>query len=264
MLINFELTPVEKVIPWGNQGEHNLHWFGLTEGQYWIDAGGHALLEYSEHAQRNGTGRYCDYYVARILEDITDMLPSILEPIPQDLVQYVSGESGRAWIALQESWSERNIVKGAGDEVWGVWEHANLLLYNRFLDSAYLTPSASILMWSDEADVHIEWENVDKLIDGELAWSAVSGSFHLPREVFVKEVGAFCAKLFEQMTSRTEQVAAGALHPDIRIDLPALIAENAQRREKVAQALEKREQASWDAIRSAILEISSDTDRSNI
>ncbi len=264
MLINFELNPLGKVIPWGEPGSQSLHWFGLTDGRYWITAGSDTLFEYSEQVRHGDFDRYCEYQVARFLEDITEMIPNILDPIPQDLVKYISGESGRAWMETQYSWFERNLTAGAGDESWDVLGRAKSLLDGRFLESAYLTPSASIMMWSDDADVHIEWENGDKLINGELAWSAVRGSFHLPRASFVEEVRAFHARLFEQMTSRIEQVAAGALHPDIHIDLPGLIAENEQRRDDAAQALEKREDACWDKIRSAILEISSETRPGNI
>jgi Family of unknown function (DUF5984) len=35
-LFNFELAPLERVQPWGKAGQQNLHWFGLTDGQYWI------------------------------------------------------------------------------------------------------------------------------------------------------------------------------------------------------------------------------------
>ncbi len=35
-----------EVLPWGNPGELSLHWFGLTDGKYWIQAGDDALLEY--------------------------------------------------------------------------------------------------------------------------------------------------------------------------------------------------------------------------
>lgn len=257
MLIDFELTPIENVLPWGTPDNPSLSWFGLTDGRYWINAGVDTLFEYSERIRHNDADRYCDYYVARIFEDVIEMLPSILEAVPQDLTKYVSGESGREWAKTYESWCEQNLTEGAGDELWDVCDRANLLLCGRFLDCSYLTPSTSIVIWSDDADVHIEWENGDKLIDGELAWSAVSGSFHLPREKFVKEVGAFHAKLFQQMTSRIDQVAAGALHPDIQIDLPGLIAENEQRRDAFVQNFEKRCVTSWDEIRSAVFGISS-------
>ena len=259
MLFNFELAPLASVTPWGEPGNHNLHWFGLTDGRYWINAGNDTLLEYSERVRDGGLNRYCEYQVARILEDITEILPNILDPIPQDIVPYISGKSGRAWMDTQDKWIERNLSVNAGDEAWDVLHRARLLTDGRFLDSEYLSPSASILMWSDVTDVHIEWENGDKLINGELAWSAVRGQFRLPRAIFVEEVRAFHSRLFEQMASRIEQVAAGALNPDIHIDLPGLIAANEQRRDEAAQALERRPQAFWDEIRSAIMTISSDT-----
>lgn len=258
MLINFELKPLGEIIPWGKPDNLGLHWFGLTDGQYWMHAGCSTLLEYSEHARRAGTDRYCSYQIARILEDTTEMLPSILDPVPRDLVKYISAGSGRAWRQTSDTWLERNSEADDDGQVWELLDRAQLLLTGRVLDSSYLSPSASILMWSDETDVHIEWDNEDKLIEGELAWSAARGSFRLPRTTFVEEVRGFHARLFEQMTSRIEQVAAGALHPDIHVDLPGLIAENNQRRHEASQALEKRAQTCWDEIRAAILEISAD------
>ncbi|ALC11499.1 DUF5984 family protein [Sphingopyxis sp. 113P3] len=258
MLIDFELTPIKEVVPWGTPGNHSLTWFGLTEGRYWINAGVATLFEYSDRVRHSDGSRYCDYYVARIFEDVMNMLPTILEAVPQDLRAYVSGNSGREWIKACESWSEKNLDEGAEDETWDTWERANLLLRDRFLETGYLSPSTSIVMWSDETDVHIEWGNRDKFIDGGLAWSAVSGSFHLPREKFVMEVEAFHARLFERMTSRIEQVAAGALHPDVQIDLPGLIAENERRQGMFAQALGQKGATPWDEIRSAVFEISAD------
>ncbi|XVU21087.1 DUF5984 family protein [Actinoplanes sp. CA-054009] len=39
----FELYPLDEVSPWGGE-QPRLHWFGLTEGWYWIEIGGHELL----------------------------------------------------------------------------------------------------------------------------------------------------------------------------------------------------------------------------
>jgi len=258
MLIDFELTPVEKVLPWGSPGNHSLTWFGLTEGRYWINAGVDTLFEYSERVRHNDADRYCDYYVGRIFEDVMNMLPAVLEAVPHDLRRYVSGNFGREWTKAYELWSEQNLDEGAGGEAWDMGDRAASLLRDRVLDTGYLSPPASMLMWSDETDVHIEWNNRDKFIDGVLAWSAIGGSFRLPREKFVTEVEAFHTRLFEQMTSRVDQVAAGALNPDIQIDLPGLIAENERRQGAFAQALGQKGATPWDEIRSAVFEISSD------
>jgi hypothetical protein len=39
----FELRPLDEVEPWGDDPP-SLSWFGLTDGWYWIEAGGHELL----------------------------------------------------------------------------------------------------------------------------------------------------------------------------------------------------------------------------
>jgi hypothetical protein len=47
MLFNFTLLPLQELELWGSSDEQFLNWFRLTEGQYWIQAGQHALFEYS-------------------------------------------------------------------------------------------------------------------------------------------------------------------------------------------------------------------------
>jgi hypothetical protein len=54
VLINFTLAPIAEIVPWGEPGSYRLHWFGLTYGEFWIQAGEAALFEYSEHARKAG------------------------------------------------------------------------------------------------------------------------------------------------------------------------------------------------------------------
>lgn len=256
MLINFELTPLNEVKPWGATNNQSLSWFGLTDGQYWISVGQDSLFEYSEHARNVGGGRYCEYQVVRLCEDILDMLPSIMEPVPPTLVQYLSGDSGNAWRAKLSSWSNEHIDVVDEEEWWRLIELAGSLSLNRFLDSAYLSPSTSILMWPDEKSVHIEWDNRGKIIDGKPAWSASMGLFQMPREDFVREVESFHFRLIEQMTSRVSQVVSGALTPDIRIDFPGLLSEHEERLNEFNRALENSVTTSWDEVEHAIMAIS--------
>ena len=60
--LRFQLTPLDQATPWR---EHWPHWFGLTDGVYWIELDGHKLL------CDNGVP-YVDYYVARFWEDLVD------------------------------------------------------------------------------------------------------------------------------------------------------------------------------------------------
>ena len=255
MLINFELTALPDVIPWGPPNAPSLSWFGLTDGRYWISVGEATLFEYSQHARDAGTPRYCDYQVVRLLEDILDMLPSIMEPVPPTLVKYLSGDTGKAWQRKRSSWANEQFDSLDEDEFWRLAGLADSLSYGRFLDSAYLSASANILMWSDEQNVHIEWDNSEKVFDGKPAWSAMKGHFQMLREDFVSEVRSFHSRLIEQMTSRVSQVVAGALSPEIRIDFPGLLTEHEQRRNTFNEGLGNNVATPWDEVEHAILEI---------
>ncbi|MEV6791726.1 DUF5984 family protein [Streptomyces sp. NPDC051320] len=50
MRLRFELTPLDRVVPWGERPV--LHWFGLTDGWYSVELGGHEVLRYSERTVR--------------------------------------------------------------------------------------------------------------------------------------------------------------------------------------------------------------------
>ncbi len=47
MLFNFQLRPVTAIAPFGS-GWPTLHWFGLSDGWYWLDVAGAELFRYSQ------------------------------------------------------------------------------------------------------------------------------------------------------------------------------------------------------------------------
>jgi hypothetical protein len=256
MLINFELVPVGKIVPWGPADNLSLSWFGLTDGVYWMNVGDAKLFEYSEDARQHGAPRYCDYQVVRLLEDILDILPSILEPVPSKLVEYISGDSGRSWRGTFSAWTDKNFDVMNHDEYWHLNDRAYSWIGKRYLDSLYLSPSASILLWSDEANVHIEWDNTEKSVDGKLAWTAIKGSYVMSREDFIREVESFHARLIEQMKARVEEIEAGALAPEIHIDVSGLVAEHQERTDAFKKAMENTYEACWPEVENAIAQIS--------
>lgn len=89
MQINSRLRPLHEVGPWGAAGQRRLHGFGLTDGWYWLDLDGTALFRcddayLAQHPMVPGTldCPYADDYVARLWEDLLDLLPAILSPVP--------------------------------------------------------------------------------------------------------------------------------------------------------------------------------------
>lgn len=96
----FELRPLAQAHPWGGD-RRTLHWFGLTDGWYWIELNGHELLRYSDQTVRRWQADgyqdvpYVDYYVVRLWEDLLELLPAVLEPVPADLVPFIESRLHR-------------------------------------------------------------------------------------------------------------------------------------------------------------------------
>lgn len=149
----FVLRPIGEIEPWGP--ESRLHWFGLTDGWYWIELDGHELLRYSDRTLRetNGGGLpYVDYYVVRLWEDILELLPAALEPVPDDLVDLISSDQ-RVW------WRDE-------DEAEDVIEAA-IWYGNHKLDMGYLRNPPHLRWWREAG-------RPDQMT---MAW------WHRPREV---------------------------------------------------------------------------------
>jgi hypothetical protein len=255
VLINFTLAPIAEIVPWGEPGSYRLHWFGLTYGEFWIQAGEAALFEYSEHARKAGVNRYCDYQVVRLHEDLMEMLPYILEPVPEPLAPYISGESAEAWRNVYAAWCDTDDDVTDPDYLGELGDAAVAWSGKRHLDSAYLSPSANIAIWSDREHVHIEWDNRDRLFEGNPAWSAFVGSYSMPRDQFLSEMKSFHDRLMEQMAARVDQVMAGHLPSEIEIDVPSLVREQGQRTRSFDEALRVVPGTDWQRAETAIREI---------
>jgi hypothetical protein len=256
VLINFKLAPIEEIAPWGEPGSYSLHWFGLTYGEYWIKAGEATLFEYSDYARQADINRYCDYQVVRLHEDLLDMLPYILEPVPEPLVPYIRGDTAKDWQNAYHAWCDSDDDAADPDYLGDLADAAVAWSGKRRLDSAYLSPSANIAIWSDREHVHIEWDNRDRKFDGKPAWSAAFGSYQLPRDAFIEETRSFHVRLIDQMAARVDRVVAGCLASDIHIDLPGLAREQEKRARSLDSALKVVvPKTDWQRTGSAIREI---------
>lgn len=253
----FKLRPVEQVQPWGGPTDPNLHWFGLTDGEYWIQAGDHRLFEYSDAAQtRFGVSRFCDYQVVRLLEDVLDLAPYALEPIPEELRRYIALDESSGWDHFWPKWCATIDERDSSEEVLGLLDDAGSWLGRRKLDSGYLTPSTNVVMWSDSNSVHIQWDNRGKFLDGCQTWSAQFGAWNIPRAAFKAEVLGFHGRLVEQMAQRVVQVAQGALAEHIRVDIEGLRREQQVRERSIDRALElPAPPTDWSAVAAAIREL---------
>src|SRR5687767_7931448 len=84
-MINFKLKHPDDITPWGN-GAHttSMSWFGLTDSEYWLDVGKATIYESSPERvlQEQFDSKYVDYFLVRLIEDLTGLFESIAEPLP--------------------------------------------------------------------------------------------------------------------------------------------------------------------------------------
>ena len=104
--INFRLQDLDKICLWGREEDLSLHWFGLTGGELWIDAGSQTIYEYSEAARKYFSCpiQYNDYQIARFLEDFSYTFQYIGESIPE----YLYGEIGE-FEAKTDAWKDSHM-----------------------------------------------------------------------------------------------------------------------------------------------------------
>ncbi|HEY5993652.1 MAG TPA: DUF5984 family protein [Gallionellaceae bacterium] len=254
MLINFKLAPLDTIAASAKPGQPGLNWFALTEGEYWIELGESTLFEYSEGTWPDGR-RHCRYKVARLHEDLMGMLPSILEPVPASLVPYLSGERAAACWEAWTSWCDRHAGELGEGHALELEEALLALTSGRQHLAGYLAQPTRFVSWSDETNVHFAWDNRHDTMHGQQLWTAQYGQFHLARRDFIEEVQTFHTRLMDQMAERVEQVLAGALSPEIRIDIDYLVREQARRYEAFHDALNQEAQTNWQIVEAAIEEI---------
>jgi hypothetical protein len=264
MIFEFKLSPLEGVHVWGEHPNTSLSWFGLTQGDYRIKVGSEYLFNYSEpytkyliktFPEYSFNTTLVDYYVVRLWEDILEILPSILEPVPKEIQHYL--DSGyENYLALENKatgWQESQMKKGMNETAtWKIVELANSWLNNRWLDSAYLSPSARIWIWSDESDVIVSWDNREIKVETIPVWSASYGNYRINKEDFINVVRKFNNYLFAEMYERVETVCQNWKDSKIKVDFENLKSEQKNRATWLENSLNKVHKTDWIGVTSAI------------
>jgi hypothetical protein len=253
MLFNFELTPLDDVAPWGSDGDRYLGWFILTDGRYWVRVGQSELFRSSDailsrwgeqYPDSRDTSPYVDYYVVRLWEDILEVLPSWINPVPDDLA--VMLQSKRA--SLSDILPRRFELDTEGE----LWEAAMRWWLNRRLTSYHLKHSPRIAIWTGDGTTHITWDNRGLMADDVPVWAAQQGAFQIPVADFVAEIQSFNDRLLNAMEARIAEIKRDWKRADIRIDIEQLDAEQIDRRTWLPNKLQRPEYVDWNETRLAL------------
>jgi len=229
-LFDFRLKPLKEIEPWGEEPDLSLHWYGLTDGVYFMNVGKEQLFRYSNEAveywkkEYNDSSVFFEYQVARIYEDILSILPDILQPIPLHIYDYIST------VEKQNAWSEQlaEIFDETDDgSIEDTYYLASEWLFYRRLQGMGGGPEIIIFRSGD--NIHIRWDNESIMIDGIQSWAAKRGEYLLSVEDFMKEVKLFHLRFIADMAERVQTVSKTNPFAHVKLDIAALKKEQKDR-----------------------------------
>jgi hypothetical protein len=243
----FVLRPIAEVAPWvGNGGDSGgeqpkLHWFALTDGGFWIELDQQQLLRYADELVERwrddgwtNDGPYVEHYVARLWEDLIELLPAALEPVPADLLAFVASDP--------DAWRQADGAQTAAAARWHRRRRQNM---------SYLRGGPEIRWWrtiNDRGDrMTLRWLHQ---YDDSIAFAgAAVGERVIPTERFVTAVRELDSALFAAMSRRIAELARDGSPAGMQFDLAALRSEHAVRSGRLARALSKNPETDWPDVR---------------
>jgi len=249
LAFNFELRKVEEIMPWGTGADRKLHWFGLTDGLYWISTPLGEVLQYTEGAlvRYNSDCRYVDYQVARIFEDLQEIMPYALEPVPGDIAQIVSDPD---WYAKRAAWFESD---ESSPELCERWFDTIEWWSQRNLDTLYLKHGPSIQIWRVEDRITIRWDSCEQ---GESVWTLPKGECSVDAQAFTSSCLAFLLQVLEEMQIRVDYIVQnGWLRQDCVLDIPLLVKEQKDRSDAVQAVKDRRPNTDWNVVREQLCQL---------
>jgi hypothetical protein len=239
----FQLRKIEEVMPWGTGQDRKLHWFGLTDGHYWISTPIGDALRYTEEVtqQWKCDSSYVDYQVAQIFENIQEVLPYALEPVPPDIAEIVSSPD---WYAKGEAWHES---LPEDSELSETWLDAMEWWWAREFDTAYLKHGPSFQIWRVKDQITIRWDSRE---EGESVWLLPEGECSLDVNSFTSSCYAFLDSVIEQMQVRVNSIdQSGWPRKDCSLDVPLLIKEQRIRSAAIQTLGVRRPNTDWATVR---------------
>jgi hypothetical protein len=279
MFFHFQLTPIAEIKPWEKKDEPSLHWFGLSDGRYWIQIGETEVFRYSKTVlaayppqdpalATHSLDPYLDYYVTRFWEDILEIVPYILDPLPAPLVQRMEPiDKWLQWCQKAHIWQEdpqEICSEETLDARRDMYNQALLWWWNRKLYTGPIKFYPGIHFWNDGQLIHCLWDSRDTQFEDSLfIWEALYETKAIPATTFMEAVTSFNERFISAMAERVNTVLASWSRPEIAVDFAQLAREHVQRSEHFAKRMAEvptraKAATEWESILEAIRAIEND------
>lgn len=256
-LVNFRLKHPDTIIPWGDAPDTSMHWFGLTEGEYWLDFNKATLYEYTKAISADGVP-YVEFQVARLLEDWTGIFESIAAPVPDGFysIAETSNYLYRFYGAVNKFLE--NLPEDAV-EAYDRYDKAIEWIYSRTLTAMHLNYAPGVSFFRNKDKLAIVWK-ADYLVGNNVpVWTAQNGEIEMEYAVFVREIEDFGGRFFAAMDTQVE-LAVAKDWGETKINKEHLVKEQQERRvafEKKLAVLkgEGVKRTDWDLVNVLITEM---------
>jgi hypothetical protein len=238
--IRFKLRDIDKISPWGEPGQRKLHWFALTDGGYCIDTAAGRLFEYAGAVETDLGEPWCDYYVARMFEDLCEIWPDVADPIPVDIADRYFAWDAREGERFRES-DDMDLY-----DTWyaaSSWWHARQRVFN------YLRAAPELHIWRIGSEARLDWTATSP-------WLPPRAELSLPFNCAQNAMTEFVETFLSAMAERVNTIAANNWQPrDGVLDIQQLVDEHAKREVWAKAALSDVRKTDWDLVRRKLDEL---------
>jgi hypothetical protein len=261
-LFNFNLLPVSEAhysYPPSDPSQRHYCWFWLTTGRYAIEVGDVRIFQYSPEflrlvlcrppmTQSDPLADCDDYPVARLWEDLLDILPDILVDISSPAFDLISTVQAQTDWQRSLSW-----VDGTeDDQKWELYRSATDWLGYRRLDTGYLIGGPQVWFFRFSGQIHVRWDNSKANAGTIPRWLGTSGDRSLPVDLFLAELQLFHDRLMSQMAARIEEIETRNLLPTEQCDTAGLRLDHRERIQALSNAKRiKAHDVDWEQVQAA-------------
>lgn len=245
-LFQFEMKAVEDIIPWGSDDKPSLSLFALTDGFFRMPVGEQVLFRYSAGIQAHWgmPERDADYYIAAFARDILGAVAAGLTPLSSRIERLALDNemlSALETAAQNEEFDDDDISYAATR-----W------LGERSPWTSYLSENPHFVFLRLKDNVHIRWNNHDKIIDGIPVWSAEHGELIMPVDEFSAECDSFRDRLLHAMVERIDAIECGRAVPQIPVDIESLRQQHKNWQTEFASYAVYKPDFVWEEVEKAI------------
>lgn len=244
MTINFKLKELDQIVPWGKEPALRLSWFGMTDGELWLQFGIQTIYEYSKEAiDYFGTEakRYNDYQLIRFIEDFTEIFDKIAESIPENLYNLTIDLDQFKMNAIKKLDTYDIENEELYDYHLDEYYESVSWINQRSFDSAHLIGGPTLSFFRRNSKLRIVWSTEYILDNGIHLWTAKDGFYEMDFRNFVDEIKKFGQIFFTQMDKQIERALAKDWGK-IEVDKQLLKEEHQQRKKDFSAALSNLEQ----------------------